>query len=182
MSYSTSERCRKAMPTVLRDEEYIGVFTGTELTLTRDAYGVISVLKNGFRVTTADWSFMRPKTITLIDAALDTDIFIVKCKYGLSDGLLEDLLEQAQRGFIDPIIKKYDTVPLDNPPDVIKDIEDWFACAIYLLNYSPGSESNWIKSKGYRKRAEAILAQWIATEYGETVLFEVSEDPLDTEE
>lgn len=148
MAYTTAEKVRKILPTLLWDEEDLGVIaSGTSLALTRPAKDVPTILKDSSTlVKDTDFTFVQPKAITLSVAATGEN-FIATCYYSISDTDLEAIIARADRR-IDAYFGQHDT------PDS-SSREDWsssLTAAMYLREYATATEEN-------LKRAEAMEKQ-----------------------
>lgn len=148
MVYTTAANVRKILPTLLWDEEDLGVVSeGTSLTLTRPAKDVPTILKDSTTlVKDTGFTFVQPKAITLTAAATGEN-FTATCYYSVSDTDLEEIIARADRR-VDAFFGQHNT------PDS-SHCEDWstaLAAAMYLRGYTTATEEG-------NKRTEALEKQ-----------------------
>lgn len=148
MAYTTAAKVRAVLPTLLMDDDDLGVLdSGTLLTLSRPALDVPTVLKNSTSLTKAgaDYTFVRPRKITLAAAATGEN-FIAQGYYGISDTAIESIIAQSDR-FIDDYFHEYGT-----PGSTYTD--DWSAylsASTYLRSYATATEENLRRAEELRK-------------------------------
>lgn len=145
MAYTTAAKVRAILPTLLKGDDDLGeIATGTNIILHDPAYDVPTILKDSTELTKAgsDYTFTRPRTITLASAATGEN-FIAQCYYAISDTDILVLVAQADR-FIDDYFSAYDSAEAAR----LEDWSSWLSAAIYLREYAKATEENLTRADG----------------------------------
>jgi hypothetical protein len=149
LSYTTALSVRKALPTLLIDEDYLGTLeSGTFLELHNPARAVPTLYQDDEELTLdVDYTFKRPTTITLTSSA-DGENYIALCYYAISDADLDIIIGRA-----DNIIDTY-FMYLSKPGETyLADISTWLSASIYLKEYATATEENMTRADALYKLA-----------------------------
>lgn len=144
MSYTTAAKVRAMLPTLLINDDDLGVSqTGTNLVLMHPAFDVPTILIDG--VSSTAFTFERPDKITL-DASATGERFIAQTYSGISDVDIDNLIAMSDR-FITSEFSQFD-LPSGGY------LEDWssiLTAARYLRLYGSATDNNIDKVKGLEK-------------------------------
>lgn len=135
MAYTTAAKVRVLLPTLLINDDDLGVSTsGTNLVLTYPAFDVPTILKDGVSITA--FTFERPDKITL-DVGADGERYIAQTYLGITDTDIESLIVTIDREIV-AMFTNYDLPAAGY-------LEDWssmLSAARYLRLYAIASEEN----------------------------------------
>lgn len=144
MAYTTAAKVRALLPTLLLDDDDLGIsYSGTNLTLNYPAFDVPTLLKDGVSITA--FTFERPDKITLTSVAAG-ERFIAQTYKGISDTAIDDIITTIDR----EILASFTGYDLPSAGY----LEDWSSMgsiARYYRLYAIASEENIGKAEALEK-------------------------------
>jgi hypothetical protein len=161
MSNTTADEVRKALPSLLYNDEPIGeIEAGFYIELSIPAVDVPTILKDGSTLTKGtDFTFIRPDQITLTVEAAGEE-FITQCYYGQTDTIIDGIIDKADR-IITDFFASYGS------PSALyaKDWSTWLSASIYLMQYAGGTDGGLELSREYNKKAKDGMKAYAANTF-----------------
>ena len=144
MSYTTAAKVRVLLPTLLINDDDMGVsYSGTNLLLNYPAFDVPTILID--MVSSTAFTFERPDKITL-DVGADGERYIAQVYLSLTDADIDALIVTIDREIV-AIFTNYDLPAAGY-------LEDWssmLTAARYLRLYALATEENLDKAEALEK-------------------------------
>lgn len=168
MPYITEAEVREEFQ-FLRDEYFRSGITGTTITLDANGYAVPTLDKNGISLTLVsgapnpgEYSFTPGKTITLGDAAVESDAFRADVSTGVRSTPIASFITKAET-LINAVMERVfpDDVPFTVVPELIMEIASEIVGALSLRSLSfkshDSSEMRWKQYKEMMEHAKEML-------------------------
>jgi hypothetical protein len=171
--YSTPYNVRLQLPNLLLEEIIVSNISGSSLILPKNIFGIYKIEKNGTIMPTDEFTFTRPRSVSLDDAATTSDNFIVTALVGVSDSVLVRLLIDVSREVDDHIAQRV-TLPTTIYKSLFTIVAELAAAKFYERFPTP-NDDNMRKSKDLLKVAESHLEAHLNTWYKKVFLSQSNE-------
>lgn len=173
-TYAVPYDLREQLPSLLLDEAVITGQSSSSLLLSKNAYGVYSVERNGTILPTSGFTFTKPRTVTLTVAATPADVFSIISAIGKHDQPLLNILVDVTFS-MDNIIAKRAALPVTPTSNLSMICSKW-AAGEFLLRHAAANEENVEKASALLSTSRDLLNDYFDHYYKKIFIVETNDD------